>query len=102
MRSRVWAISMVQMTALACLIGAGVSGCSRSEPAPRDFTLSDQRTVKAKGSGTTLEQAEEACKQETKQKGIGSILGIMSRLRKGSVDEDYIACMRARGYEVKS
>ena len=28
-------------------------------------------------------------------------LGIFSRLRKGSADEDYVACMKGRGYEVK-
>jgi hypothetical protein len=44
---------------------------------------------------------QQACKEETERKGIGSVLGIMSRLRKGSADEDYIACMKARGYEAK-
>lgn len=93
---------IVQLTALACLICVPASGCSQSEPAPRDFTLADQRTAKAKGSpGPTLEEAKQACKQETKRKGIASVLGIMSRLRQGSIDEDYIACMKARGYELE-
>jgi hypothetical protein len=43
-----------------------------------------------------------ACKVETKRKGMASIVGIFSRLRRGSADADYLACMKARGYEVKS
>jgi hypothetical protein len=39
--------------------------------------------------------------EETKRKGIASVIGIVSRLRKGDADEDYVACMKARGYEVK-
>ena len=60
-----------------------------------------QRPVKAKESGNTLEAAETACKEETETKGIGSVVAILSRFRKGSADEDYLACMKARGYEVK-
>jgi hypothetical protein len=77
------------------------SGCSLSETPPRDFTLVGQRPVKAEESGNSLEAAETACKGETKKKGIASVLGIVSRLRKGAADEDYIACMKARGYEVE-
>ena len=61
----------------------------------------DQRPAKAEEAGNTLEAAEPACKEETKQKGINSVVNIFSRLRKGSADEDYVACMKARGYEVK-
>jgi hypothetical protein len=85
----------------ACLLGALASACSHAEPAPKDFTLVSQRPSKAKESGNTLEAAETACKEQTKTKGIGSVVAILSRLRKGSADEEYIACMKARGYEVK-
>jgi hypothetical protein len=78
-----------------------VSGCSLSQPAPRDFTLVDQRSAKAEEAGNSLEEAEKACKEETERKGIGSVIGLMSRLRKGAADEDYVACMKGRGYEVK-
>lgn len=84
-----------------CLIAIAASGCSLSQPAKRDFTLVDQREAKAEEAGNSLEGAEKACKEETERKGIGSVLGIMSRLRRGSADEDYVACMKARGYEVK-
>ena len=85
----------------ACLLGMLASGCSLTEPRSKDFTLVDQRPAKAKEAGNTLEAAELACKEHTKQKGINSIVGIFSRLRRGSADEDYVACMRERGYEVK-
>jgi hypothetical protein len=85
----------------ACLIGGLAAGCSIAEPAPKDFVLVDQRPAKAEETGNTLQTAEYLCKEQTKTKGMASVLGIFSRLRKGSADEDYIACMKGRGYEVK-
>ena len=29
------------------------------------------------------------------------MVAIFTRLRKGSADEDYVACMKTRGYDVK-
>ena len=84
-----------------CLLGALLQGCSLSEPSTRDFTQVGQRPAKALESGNTLEAAELACKEETKNKGIASITAIFSRFRKGSADEDYIACMKKRGFEVQ-
>ncbi len=89
------------MAVAACVMGLSASGCSLSDPAPRDFTLVDQRPAKAEEAGNSLKEAEEACKEETRTKGIASVIGIMSRLRKGAADEDYIACMKKRGYEVQ-
>ena len=85
---------------VACLLGTLASACSQAEPTPKDFTLV-QRPAKAEEAGNTLEKAERLCKEETKKKGMGSVVAIFSRFRKGSADEDYIACMKARGYEVK-
>jgi hypothetical protein len=85
----------------ACLLGTLASGCSLTAPAPKDFTLVDQRPAKAEESGNTLQAAELACKEETKIKGVASVAAIFSRLRKGAADEDYVACMKKRGYEVK-
>ena len=84
----------------ACLLGT-LPGCSLSAPAPRDFTLVDQRPAKAQEAGNALEAAQTACKAETKTKGIASVTAIFSRFRQGSADADYVACMKARGYEVK-
>jgi hypothetical protein len=95
-------MSKVKLVMLAaCLLAPLVSGCSLAEPTQRDFTLVDQRPAKAEEGGNSLHSAETACKAETKRKGIASVVGIFSRFRKGSVDEDYIACMKRRGYEVK-
>lgn len=84
-----------------CLLGALLQGCSLSEPSTHDFTQVNQRLAKAQEAGNTLEQAELACKAETKTKGIASITAIFSRFRKGSADEDYVACMKRRGFEVQ-
>jgi hypothetical protein len=86
---------------VACLLGALAFACSHAEPTPKDFILVDQRPAKAEEAGNTLEEAERLCKEETKKKGIGSVVAIFSRFRKGSADEDCIACMKRRGYEVK-
>ena len=99
---RITRMSRAKLSAFAlCLIAIAASGCSLTQPAKRDFTLVNQREAKAEETGNSLEEAEKACKVETEPKGIGSVLGIMSRLRKGSADEAYIACMKGRGYEVK-
>jgi hypothetical protein len=84
-----------------CLLGTLVSACSLAEPTPKNFTLVDQRPAKAEEAGNTLQAAETACKDETRAKGIKSVVNIFSRLRQGSADEDYVACMKRRGYEVK-
>ncbi|MBC8014040.1 MAG: hypothetical protein H7X74_08195 [Methyloceanibacter sp.] len=86
---------------MACLLGTLASACSHAEPTPKDFTLVDQRSAKAEETGNTLAAAQLACKEETKTKGFASVVSIFSRFRKGSADEDYVACMKARGYEVK-
>jgi len=85
---------------VVCLLGTLASACSHAEPTPKDFVLV-QRPAKAEEAGNTLEEAELACQAQTKKKGMASVVAIFSRFRKGSADEDYIACMKARGYEVK-
>jgi hypothetical protein len=98
----VQAMSRVRAAVLViCLVGALASACSLAEPAPKNFTLVDQRPAKAEEAGNTLQAAELACKEETQKKGIKSVVNIFSRLRKGAADEDYVACMKGRGYEVK-
>ena len=94
-------MTRVKNAALAAfLLGAPVLGCA-SDPAPHDFTLVGQRPAKAQEAGNTIDAAEAACKQDTKTKGMANMLAIFSRLRPGSADKDYIACMKARGFEVK-
>ena len=86
----------------ACLLAVSAPGCSQSQPSPKDFTRISERPAKPEQTEDKLEAAERACKAETKRKGMASIVGIFSRLRPGSADADYIACMKARGYEVRS
>ncbi len=101
-RGRDMGMSRVGLAAfVACLMAMPAAGCSLSQPAPRDFTLVNQREAKAEETGNSLQEAEAKCKEETERKGLGSVVGLVSRLRKGAADEDYIACMKGRGYEVK-
>ncbi len=86
---------------VSCLLGGLLQACSHTEPSARDFAQVNQRPEKAQETGNTLEAAEAACKVETETKGIASITAIFSRFRKGSADQDYIACMKERGFEVK-
>ncbi len=91
-----------RLTALGIgLLAAALQGCSLAEPAPRSFTQIEQRPAKAAETGNTLQQAEAACKAETEAKGIATITAIFSHFRKGTADEDYIACMKRRGFEVE-
>ena len=95
-------MSRINPTILAlCLSGPLLAACSLNEAAPKNFTLVSQGPAKAEEAGNTLKEAEKDCQKETTRKGIASVINILSRFRKGSADEDYIACMKARGYEVK-
>ena len=95
-------MSKVTTAVLAsCLLGASLPACSLNNPSAKDFTQMNQRPEKAEETGNTIDAAETACKAETQTKGIASITAIFSRMRTGSADEDYIACMKARGFEVK-
>jgi hypothetical protein len=47
-----------------------------------------------------MEQVSKACKDQTRDKGIKSLLAIVSSMRPGAVDQDYIACMKSKGYTV--
>ena len=64
-------------------LGLMLSACSLASPTDRSFTA-----------------ASKACKEQTRDKGFNSVLAIVSRLRPGAVDQDYIACMKSKGYTV--
>ena len=77
-----------------------LSACSLAGPNPRTFsTAAEQKPVKP--DDQALVQASQACKEQTREKGIKSVLAIVSRMRPGAVDEDYINCMQAKGYAVE-
>jgi hypothetical protein len=50
--------------------------------------------------GVALAAAVSACKDTTRDKGIKSITAIFSHLRPEAVDQDYIDCMKGKGYTV--
>jgi hypothetical protein len=113
------------------LLGLQLSACSHAEPPPKDFVLVDphaaedappadsgapgnwSRIGKEKGGKAKrtkepvaegpppLEVVEAGCKAEAERKGNASMLAIFSRLRRGSEDADYLACMKEHGYDVK-
>jgi hypothetical protein len=87
------------LTAVYALI-LMLSGCSLAGPTPRAFTPAAEQK-RAKPDTAALEQASKVCKEQTREKGIKSVLAIVTRLRPGAVDEDYINCMKNKGYTVK-
>jgi hypothetical protein len=80
-------------------LGLMLSACSLAGPNPRTFTTAAEKPVKP--DATAIEQASQACKSELRQKGIKSVLAILSSMRPGAVDEDYVKCMRNKGYTVE-
>jgi hypothetical protein len=94
-------MSNIKVAVLAfCLLATLLPGCSHYEPSAQEFVLVGQRPEKAIDAKNTLPAATAFCKLETQRKGIKSIAGIFSRLRHGSAEKDFIACMKGRGYEV--
>ena len=124
-------MSRVTLPLLAIgLLGLPLSACSHAEPPPKDFVLVDphaaedappdsgapgswqrigkekehkpKRTRGAVADGPPpVEAVEAGCKAEAERKSTASVLAIFSRLRRDSGDADYLACMKAHGYEVK-
>jgi hypothetical protein len=81
-----------------CALGLALSACSLAG-APHNFiTVAPQA---AKPDPKALEQASQACKQATLEKGTKSVLAIFTRLRPGAVGEDYVNCMKNRGFTVE-
>jgi hypothetical protein len=81
------------------------------DPKAKDHEAKDPKAkghtkdAKAKGAAakagqTPLEAASEACKTTARDKGIKSLLSIVTHMRPGAVDADYVACMKEKGYEV--
>src|SRR5262245_10732399 len=76
-----------------------LSACSLAGPSSLTFTTATH--TNAKPDPTALEQASAACKESTREKGIKSVLAIVTRMRPGAVDEDYVNCMKNRAYPVE-
>ena len=77
-----------------------LAGCSHQElPPVQSATATPASATATKADAEAHEAAIKACKEETEKKGFGSVLGIFSRLRPGSSEANYTACMKKRGYE---
>ena len=49
---------------------------------------------------SALAAAEKFCRDTARDKGIKSVLSILTHLRPGAYDEEYVACMKSKGYQV--
>jgi len=86
--------------ALAALLSL-LAGCSHQDLPPVQnaaATPAVAGNADDAAKAKAYETASKACKEETEKKGFGSVLGIFSRLRPGSSEADYAACMKRRGY----
>jgi hypothetical protein len=57
-------------------------------------------TAPPKSPGAALAAAEHNCRDTARDNGIKSVLSIVTHLRPGAFDEEYVACMKTKGYEV--
>lgn len=78
-----------------------LAGCSHPDLPPAGAATATPAVATGdKPNAKAYEEATKACKEETERKGFSSVLGIFSRLRHGSTEEQFAACMKRRGYEV--
>ncbi|MGV1013477.1 MAG: hypothetical protein ACOYB4_00750 [Methyloceanibacter sp.] len=83
------------------LLAALLAACSRSEAPPGGILAEQPAATDGSKMPDMRAAAAAACREETRSKGIRSVAAIFSRLRPGKVDEEFNACMRARGYEAE-
>ena len=79
-----------------------LAGCSHPNLPPTATATPAARPAVASGdkpNADARDAASKACKDETEKKGFSSIVGIFSRLRHGSTEEQFAACMKSRGYD---
>ena len=82
----------------ACAAGLMLSACSFIGPPSQSFTSAENQ---AKPDPKALEQASASCKQSTFDKGTKSMLAIFTRLRPNALNQDYISCMKNKGFTVE-
>lgn len=88
-------------SSLALIAVLLLAGCSHPDlPPTGTATATPAVTSGDNKDANAQEAATKACKEETEKKGFSSVLGIFSRLRRGSTEEQFAACMKKRGFEV--
>jgi hypothetical protein len=82
--------------------GVAKTPSTKSKKKKKDTTATPAPTTPAApvDPGAALTAAINACKDATVTKGTKSVLAIFSHMRPGAVDEDYVACMKDKGYTV--
>jgi hypothetical protein len=95
-----------------CVSALLIAGCAILGPVPHKIGHSQDVTSesksgaagaesgKGKSSQPAYQSAEKECSQEAEKKTIGSLLAVVTHLRPRAYWTDYVACMRAKGYEV--
>ena len=80
-----------------------LAGCSHPDLPPTGTATATPAVASGDNKDAKAQEAAtKACKEETEKKGFSSVLGIFSRLRRGSTEEQFAACMKNRGFEVLS
>jgi hypothetical protein len=96
-------MSSLRIAAISlCLLAAALAGCSLSHTPPVQVTpIANSDAASKAPDPAAYKTASDACHEATRKKGIGSILGIFSRLRPGAESAEYTACMKRGGFEVQ-
>lgn len=86
--------------AAALLLLAGCSHPNLPPTATATPTVTPAVASGDKPNADARDAASKACKDEAEKKGFSSIIGIFSRFRHGSTEEQFATCMKNRGFEV--
>lgn len=102
---------------LVGLLAGALFGCAGPQLRSHDFVLAHPAEAEAenapvrKGKGKPIANpkdpdplgtAKKACEEDAQNKSIRSLAAIFSRLKTNTSEQDYINCMRDKGYEVKN
>ena len=98
----------VGATGTVLAFGLMLSSCSLAGPSDHTFTKvelpanqnAEPDKIAKPVDKAAMAEAARVCKEQTREKGIKSVLAIFSSMRPGAVDEDYITCMKGKGYTV--
>jgi hypothetical protein len=91
-------MSKAQAVALAAtMLVSALSGCSRSELPPINFTPTSQ-TGHNPDREAALQDAQTECQEEARRKGIANMTAILLR-RSRTSEAAYIECMKRNGFD---
>jgi hypothetical protein len=79
---------------------SSTSKAKRGKHKKGDKSKKGDATAQPTDPASALAAAEKFCSETVRDKGIKSVLSILTHLRPGAYDEEYVACMKSKGYEV--